>query len=147
MYSYAAISIGDITIGFVSQYFTKPKKSIVFVLWTTIISGILFFSPLNNNDTSMYIICAALGFSTGFWAIFVTMGAEQFGQIYSATAATTIPNMVSALAPLLNILFKDVFRDGLRIQHYIIRNNYRYYSHHHCPYLQLISPKKLFIKT
>jgi MFS transporter, putative metabolite:H+ symporter len=113
MYSYAGIAIGDITIGFVSQYFKSRKKALFVFYGLTIISGILFFSPINNNDTSMYIICTALGFSTGFWAIFVTMGAEQFGTNLRATAATTIPNMVRGALPLLNILFKDVFRDNL----------------------------------
>ena len=59
----------------------------------------------------MYGICLALGFSTGFWAIFVTMGAEQFGTNIRATAATTIPNMVRGALPLLNLLFKDLFQD------------------------------------
>ncbi len=111
MYAYAAIAIGDIVIGFVSQYFKSRKKALYVFYGLTIISGILFFSPLNNNDSSMYIICAALGFSTGFWAIFVTIGAEQFGTNLRATAATTIPNMVRGSLPLLNILFKDVFQD------------------------------------
>jgi putative MFS transporter len=51
-----------------------------------------------------------LGFSTGFWAIFVTMGAEQFGTNLRATAATTIPNMVRGALPLINLLFVDLFR-------------------------------------
>jgi ABC-type cobalamin transport system permease subunit len=56
------------------------------------------------------MICAALGFSTGFWAIFVTMGAEQFGTNLRATAATTIPNMVRGALPLINMLFLDLFQ-------------------------------------
>ena len=58
----------------------------------------------------MYLICAALGFSTGFWAIFVTMGAEQFGTNLRATAATTIPNMVRGSLPLIVLLFKDLLQ-------------------------------------
>ena len=61
----------------------------------------------------MYVICALLGFSTGFWAIFVTMGAEQFGTNLRATAATTIPNMVRGALPLINLLFKNYFQDSL----------------------------------
>jgi hypothetical protein len=45
----------------------------------------------------MYWICAGMGFGTGFWAIFITMGAEQFGTNLRATAATTIPNMVRGM--------------------------------------------------
>ena len=60
----------------------------------------------------MYIICALLGFSTGFWAIFVTMGAEQFGTNLRATAATTIPNMVRGALPLINLLFLNLFQNN-----------------------------------
>ncbi|MDB5231380.1 MAG: transporter, partial [Chitinophagaceae bacterium] len=49
-------------------------------------------------------VCAFLGFGTGFWAIFVTMGAEQFVTNLRATAATTVPNMVRGTVPLLIIL-------------------------------------------
>ena len=62
----------------------------------------------------MYAICAALGFSTGFWAIFVTMGAEQFGTNLRATAATTIPNMVRGALPLINLLFINVFQESFK---------------------------------
>lgn len=46
-----------------------------------------------------------MGFGTGFWAIFVTMAAEQFGTNLRATAATTVPNMVRGSLPLILILF------------------------------------------
>ena len=112
MYAYIGIAVGDILIGFISQYFKSRKKALYLFYALSIISAFLFFSPWNNNDTRMYIICTALGFSTGFWAIFVTMGAEQFGTNLRATAATTIPNMVRGSLPLINLLFKNVFQDS-----------------------------------
>lgn len=110
MYAYAAIAVGDILIGFVSQYFKSRKKALYLFYALAIIGGIYFFSGWNNNNTSMYIACAFLGFSTGFWAIFVTMGAEQFGTNLRATAATTIPNMVRGSLPLINLMFVDLFQ-------------------------------------
>lgn len=110
MYAYAAIAIGDILVGLVSQYFRSRKKALYLFYLFTIVSGILFFGGAVQNDTMMYIACAALGFSTGFWAIFVTMGAEQFGTNLRATAATTIPNMVRGALPLINMLFLDLFQ-------------------------------------
>jgi MFS transporter, putative metabolite:H+ symporter len=112
MFAYAAIAIGDILIGFVSQYFKSRKKALYLFYGFTIIGLILFYSPLNNSDTAMYAICAWLGFSTGFWAIFVTMGAEQFGTNLRATAATTIPNMVRGALLLINLLFLDLFQQA-----------------------------------
>lgn len=74
------------------------------------IGMVLFFSPWNNQDTKMYLICGYLGFSTGYWAIFNQMAAEQFGTNLRATAATTIPNMVRGALPLMNLLFLDLLQ-------------------------------------
>lgn len=98
MYAYAAISIGDILIGFVSQWLRSRKKALYVFYGITAVFMLLFFTALwNGTAAAMYWICAGLGFGTGFWAIFVTMGAEQFGTNIRATAATTIPNMVRGL--------------------------------------------------
>jgi MFS family permease len=116
MFAYVGISIGDIAIGLVSQYFKSRKKALLIFYILCIICLFIFFSSFNNSDASMYFICSALGFSTGFWAIFITMGAEQFGTNLRATAATTIPNMVRGALPLINLLFLDFFQKNLHWQ-------------------------------
>jgi MFS family permease len=110
MFAYVAISIGDILVGFICQWLKSRKKGLFLFYILCIISGIGFFSAYNNQDSRMYMICAMLGFSTGFWAIFVAMGAEQFGTNLRATAATTIPNMVRGSLPLINLLFLNLFQ-------------------------------------
>ena len=112
MYAYAAIAIGDIMVGFVCQWFKSRKKALYLYYAFTILSGFYFFDGFIHNDTTMYIACALLGFSTGFWAIFITMGAEQFGTNLRATAATTIPNVVRGSLPLINMLFRDYFQQS-----------------------------------
>lgn len=108
MYAYAAISIGDILIGVISQWFKSRKKALFLFYGITILFMVLFFTTLQQGSAAaMYWICAGLGFGTGFWAIFVTMGAEQFGTNLRATAATTIPNMVRGMLTILILpLFK-----------------------------------------
>lgn len=108
MFAYAAISIGDILIGFVSQWFRSRKKALFLFYGITIFFMVLYFTVLwDSTASAMYWVCAGLGFGTGFWAIFVTMGAEQFGTNIRATAATTIPNMVRGLLAIAIIpLFK-----------------------------------------
>ncbi len=110
MFAYAGIAIGDILIGLISQYFKSRKKALLLFYSFTILSLLFFFSSYNESNTTMYVACAALGFSTGFWAIFVTMGAEQFGTNLRATAATTIPNMVRGALPLINMMFLNLFQ-------------------------------------
>jgi len=114
MYGYVGIAVGDIVVGLVSQYFKSRKTALYIFYAMTFLGVIYYFSPLNNSDTSMYVVSMYLGFSTGFWAIFVTMGAEHFGTNIRATAATTIPNMVRGALPLMNLLFKDYFQGSLQ---------------------------------
>lgn len=111
MYAYAAISIGDILIGFVSQWMKSRKKALYLFYAITGLFMILFFTAQwNGSAEKMYWICAGLGFGTGFWAIFVTMGAEQFGTNLRATAATTIPNMVRGMLAIFIIPIFKLFR-------------------------------------
>lgn len=98
MYAYAAISLGDILIGLVSQKLKSRKNALFIFYGITILFMTLFFTiQWNGSAQQLYWLCAGLGFGTGFWAIFITMGAEQFGTNLRATAATTIPNMVRGM--------------------------------------------------
>ena len=111
MFAYVAISIGDILVGLISQWFRSRKKALYLFYAITALFMLLFFTALwNGSAEAMYWICAGLGFGTGFWAIFVTMGAEQFGTNLRSTAATTIPNMVRGM---LTVLILPLFK-GLR---------------------------------
>ena len=110
MFGYVGIAVGDILIGLVSQYFKSRKKALLLFYGLTMLGLLFYYSSYNNSDTTMYLVAGWLGFSTGFWAIFVTMGAEQFGTNLRATAATTIPNMVRGALPLMNMLFLDLFQ-------------------------------------
>jgi MFS transporter, putative metabolite:H+ symporter len=110
MFAYIGIALGDILIGFVSQYFRSRKKALLLFYSLTILCLFVFFSSWNNSDSRMYLLCGLLGFSTGFWAIFVTMGAEHFGTNIRATAATTIPNMVRGALPLINLFFLNLLQ-------------------------------------
>jgi putative MFS transporter len=105
MYAYVAISIADVLIGLISQWLKSRKKALYIFFAITIIMLVLYFTQSNTNTTTMYWIIAGLGFGTGFWAIFVTMAAEQFGTNLRATAATTVPNMVRGSLPLTILLF------------------------------------------
>ncbi len=106
MFAYVFIAIADVLAGFLSHWMQSRKKVLYIFYILTIIAITFFFHQQNGTAAGMYVICAALGFATGFWAIFVTMAAEQFGTNLRATAATTAPNMVRGSLPLVIIMFK-----------------------------------------
>jgi MFS family permease len=98
MFAYAGISLGDILIGLVSQWLRSRTRALYIFYGVTMLFMVLYFTILwQGSAATLYLVCAGLGFGTGFWAIFVTMGAEQFGTNLRATAATTIPNMVRGM--------------------------------------------------
>jgi hypothetical protein len=53
----------------------------------------------------IYLICFLLGSAAGYWAVLVTVSAEQFGTNIRATVATTVPNFVRGAAALVVSLF------------------------------------------
>ncbi len=106
MYAYVAISVADVLIGVISHWLRSRKKALYIFYFITAVSIALYFMQDGGSAARMYIICAAMGFGTGFWAIFVTMAAEQFGTNLRATAATTVPNMVRGSLPLMLLMFQ-----------------------------------------
>jgi MFS family permease len=108
LYAYAAIALADMMVGLISHWL-KSRKKVLFIFYgLTILSIILYFNQQNGSAANMYLICFAMGFSVGFWAIFVTMAAEQFGTNLRSTATTTVPNMVRGALPLMFLLFKNL---------------------------------------
>jgi hypothetical protein len=105
MLAYVAISIGDLLIGFISNWLRSRKKALYIFYSLTLLSIGIYFSQAGGSATGMYAICIFMGFATGFWALFVTMAAEHFGTNLRATAATTAPNMVRGSLPLIILLF------------------------------------------
>ena len=108
MYAYIFISIGDLLIGFLSNYLKSRKKALGFYYVLTVIGIIAYFTQTNGSATFMYIVCMFLGFATGFWALFVTMAAEHFGTNLRATVTTTVPNMVRGSLILMLGLFEMI---------------------------------------
>ena len=105
MFAYIAIAFADVLIGFVSHWLRSRKKALYIFYFFTAVSIGLYFTQTGGTAANMYWICAAMGFGTGFWALFVTMAAEQFGTNLRAMAATTAPNMVRGSLPLMLLLF------------------------------------------
>jgi MFS family permease len=102
-YQYIAIGLGDISAGLLSNYLKSRKKALTVFYVILVISIALFFlqSLGWGNQTTMYWICAAMGFGSGISVLYIIMSAEQFGTNLRATTAISIPNLVRGLLPLI----------------------------------------------
>ncbi len=101
MFCYGGLVLGDLTSGSLSQYFKSRRKVVLsFLLLTAGFIGIYLFNP-RPSLAAFYATCLALGFASGYWAVFVTIASEQFGTNIRATVTTTVPNFVrGAVVPL-----------------------------------------------
>jgi MFS family permease len=107
MWAYIGISVGDFGSGFLSQVLQSRKKAITYMMLFALVGVLIFlFSGSVKSANILYGLCCWLGLGTGYWAMFVTVGAEQFGTNLRATAATTVPNMVRGTVVLMTTMYK-----------------------------------------
>lgn len=104
LYAYIGLAIGDMSSGLLSQFFRSRKKAITLFLAGIVLSCFLFLQARGASLFYFYSLCCCLGVCCGYWAVFITMAAEQFGTNLRATVTTTVPNFVrGAVVPITSL--------------------------------------------
>lgn len=108
MICYTGLVFGDLASGALCQLLKNRKK--VFVIFYVLCAAFIgiYLNAYNVSVTIFYAIIFCLGFSVGFWAIFVTNASEQFGTNLRATVTTTVPNFVRGSLVPITLLFKSL---------------------------------------
>ncbi|TDE50022.1 MFS transporter [Flavobacterium sp. GT3P67] len=107
---YGGLVFGDIASGLLSQWLKSRKKVMYLFLTFNLIMVFMFLNAFGISASTFYILCFIMGFSVGYWVLFVTIAAEQFGTNIRATVTTTVPNFVRGSLPLIIIIY-GFFRD------------------------------------
>ncbi len=94
MWCYVGLAAGDLSSGLLSQLLRSRRKAILVFHALTGLTMVAYFTIGGRSLTTFYVIVTAMGFACGYWAVFATTAAEQFGTNLRATAATTAPNFV-----------------------------------------------------
>lgn len=105
-YCYIGLSLGDLGSGFLSQRLRSRKKVVWIFLGLTAMAVGAYFSLAAESLVHFYAVCCGLGFSVGFWAVFVTMASENFGTNIRATVTTTAPNFIRGSVVPLTLAFE-----------------------------------------
>jgi putative MFS transporter len=112
MFSYLGLAVGDLFSGIISQKMKSRKKVVALYITLTLLFVLLYlFSPVRTSGF-FYVTCFTLGIGIGYWALFVTIAAEQFGTNLRSTVATSVPNFIRGTVIPLTFLFKYL-RDTL----------------------------------
>jgi putative MFS transporter len=113
---YCGITIGSVANGLFSQVVGSRKLSIGAFLFALILAlGYFFHAPI-LDASAFYSIIFVIGFCTAYWAMMVTVAAEQFGTNLRATVATSVPNFVRGFTVPITMIFallKDQFGLGI----------------------------------
>jgi putative MFS transporter len=107
-FAYVGITFGGFASGFFSQQLRSRKKIVfAFILFTLAAMAAYFFCA-GFSAATFYLVILFLGFGVGYWAVFVTIAAEQFGTNIRATVATTVPNFVRGAVVPLTLAFNHL---------------------------------------
>ena len=109
---YSGLILGDIAAGFLTHALASRRKTVLIFMASSAAMCAITLGLRGLSPTGYYVLCGILGLTVGFWALFVTIAAEQFGTNLRATVATTVPNVARGLFyPMQWTLFafKDQF--------------------------------------
>jgi MFS family permease len=106
MFSYLGLVAGDLTSGLFSQWVQSRRKVVlVYILLTMMFILLYLWAPIKTTFF-FFFTCFLLGFGVGYWALFVTIAAEQFGTNLRATVTTSVPNFIRGTVVPITLLFE-----------------------------------------
>jgi len=105
-FCYGACSLGGLASGLLSQLLKSRKRALAIFLAIVVAVLVAYFTVGGTSTAMMYALCAAAGFATGYWAVFVSTAAELFGTNLRATVTTTVPNFVRGSVPLVTLSYE-----------------------------------------
>ncbi len=103
--AYGGLAIGDFASGAISQMLESRKRVLYAFVALNVVAMASYFTIGATSTTIFYASVLLLGIANGYWAVFVTVAAEQFGTNLRATATTTAPNFVRGSVVPMNLAF------------------------------------------
>lgn len=105
MFAYFGLVAGDLASGVLSQLIRSRKKVLGLFLAMTAVMTAIYLMSSRPSLAYLYALCTLLGVAVGYWAVFLTTAAEQFGTNLRATVATTVPNFVRGATVPITLAF------------------------------------------
>ena len=105
MLTYLGLTLGDFACGLISQQLKSRKKAILGFMIGSITFIVLFFLLAPLSQYFFYTGIFILGFTGGYWAVFMSTAAESFGTNIRSTVTNTAPNFVRGAVVLINLMY------------------------------------------
>jgi predicted MFS family arabinose efflux permease len=95
------LAFGDLCSGLLSQVLRSRRKAVGIHLLIAFSGMGIYLSSQGVSAAFIYVLCFIIGTAAGYWAVLVTMAAEQFGTNLRGTVASSVPNFVRGSAALV----------------------------------------------
>ena len=106
---YLGLTFGDLGSGALSQWLRSRRQVVgAFLAVSAACVGAYLFLTSGWSANAYYGLIFVMGLGMGYWALFVTIAAEQFGTNLRATVATTVPNFARGSLVLLTFAFTQL---------------------------------------
>ncbi len=105
MMAYIGLAIGDFGSGWISQLMRSRRRVLYGFVSLNVVAIAAYFTVGATSTFAFYASVLLLGIANGYWAVFVTVAAEQFGTNLRATATTTAPNFVRGSVVPMSLAF------------------------------------------
>ena len=103
------LAIGSALTGLASEWLGSRKRVLYGCFWML---AALVLVLLNLDGRSVTAYCGlmfVIGLGQGYWTVFMTTAAEQFGTNIRATVATSVPNFVRAMIVPITFALKAIW--------------------------------------
>lgn len=105
LYGTIGLTIGDLLSGLLSQWLKRRKLALGLCLLGAGLSSLAYLFLPGLTASGVYTCAFFIGLFLGYWAVLITISAEQFGTNIRATVATSVPNFVRGTAVLITTGF------------------------------------------
>lgn len=115
------LALGDVVNGFISQKLKSRKKPIFYSIVLITITMVVFMLAPMPSDFSMLVLIFVAGLGAGYYVLFLTNAAEQFGTNVRGSATVSAPNIMRATVIPMTLALRALATSvGLRVASLIV---------------------------
>ena len=103
------LAIGSALTGLLSEWLGSRKR-VLYGCFAALLGLVGLLLSLEGQSTTAYcVVMFAIGLGQGYWTVFITTAAEQFGTNIRATVTTSVPNFVRAMIVPITLGLKAIW--------------------------------------
>ena len=103
------LAIGSAATGLLSEWL-RSRKRVLYGCFAALIAMVSLLLGLDGASVTAYCaVMFAIGLAQGYWTVFITTAAEQFGTNIRATVTTSVPNFVRAMIVPITLGLKAIW--------------------------------------